>query len=189
MRIISGKLGGRVLKVPSGLPVRPTTDRTKEALFNMLAHRFDFEELRVLDLFCGTGNISLECASRGAASIVSIDKDKRCVQAVKQFFKDFSIENAKVLQADVFKFVKNIETELKDHLPFDLIFLDPPYAIPHQAELVQQLLQKHCLHPQGWLIIEHSSLLSFEGQEKFLFVRKYGSSSLSFFGETEERKE
>jgi 16S rRNA (guanine966-N2)-methyltransferase len=182
MRIISGKLGGRVLKVPAGLPVRPTTDRTKEALFNMLAHRFDFEGLTVLDLFCGTGNISLECFSRGAENIIAVDKDKRCVQAVKQFFKDFEVQKGQVIQADVFTFATKIETTLANAIPFDLIFLDPPYAIANQVALVQTLLNKNILAPEGWLIIEHNSVFSFEQEEKFLFVRKYGSSSLSFFG-------
>lgn len=180
MRIISGKLGGRVLNVPKGLPVRPTTDRTKEALFNILSNRFDFEGLRVLDLFCGTGNISLECFSRGAANIVAIDKDKRCVQAVKHFFKEFGVGEGRVLQADIFKEAAKFNTLLNQS--FDLVFLDPPYAHPNQHELVSTLFAQGLLSEHGLLVIEHSTLLSFGELSQFQEVRKYGSSAISFLG-------
>lgn len=181
MRIISGTLGGRVLKVPSNLPVRPTTDRTKESLFNIIGNTFDFEGLSVLELCCGTGNIGIEFWSRGATKIVAIDKDKRCVQAVKNLYKEFEITGGTVLQADIVKFV----AENRAQQSFDIVFIDPPYAMANQRELLATIFEQKWCKIGGWLILEHTSMNSYEQEPYFLFCRKYGSSSISFFGEKE----
>ncbi|MBX7242859.1 MAG: 16S rRNA (guanine(966)-N(2))-methyltransferase RsmD [Bacteroidia bacterium] len=184
MRIISGKLGGRVLKVPGNLPVRPTTDRTKEALFNIIAAQKEMEGISVLDICCGTGNIGIEFFSRGADCIIAVDKDRRCVAAVKDLFKSLGIENGKVIQAEAGKFAENPLKYLPEETrQFDMIFMDPPYALPNQQEIILKLFSFDLLKPDGWLILEHSSLLSFSAVKHYLFTRKYGSSSLSFFGE------
>ncbi len=186
MRIISGKLGGRVLKVPGNLPVRPTTDRTKEALFNIIAAQKEMEGMFVLDLCCGTGNIGIEFFSRGATHIISVDKDRRCVATVKDLFKTLNIEKGKVIQADIVKFAENPLKFLPEETrQFDMIFMDPPYALPNQQELIVKLFSFGLLKAEGWLILEHSSLLAFSGVKNYLFTRKYGSSSLSFFGKNE----
>ncbi|MEM7658133.1 MAG: 16S rRNA (guanine(966)-N(2))-methyltransferase RsmD [Bacteroidota bacterium] len=179
MRIISGKYGGRTLKIPKGLPVRPTTDRTKESLFNILHQRVDWEGLRVLDLFSGTGNISFECWSRGAAEVVSVDRHPRCVRAIKQGLQALG-QTGKVIQSDVRSFLK------KGGGPFDLIFLDPPYDMEGQEELLELLWKNNWLAEDGWLIIEHRSQKSFDSLPHFAFRRDYGSSSLSFFQRGED---
>ena len=188
MRIIAGKLGGRVLKVPNNLPVRPTTDRTKESLFNIIAAQKDMEGMEILDICCGTGNIGIEFFSRGATKIVSVDKDRRCVAAVKNLFETLNVENGKVIQADMLKFVENPFKFLGDSAPFDIIFIDPPYALPNQGAIIQKLFSFSILKEDGWIILEHSSLLSFSTIEFHLFTRKYGSSSISFFGNPEKNE-
>ncbi len=187
MRIISGKLGGRVLKVPSNLPVRPTTDRTKEALFNIIHAQKEIEDMAVLDICSGTGNIGIEFFSRGAEIIIAIDKDRRCVEAVKELYQSLGVVNGKVIQAEVTRFAENPFKFLPKSSPkFDIIFIDPPYALPNQQEIVQNLFAFGLLKEDGWLILEHNSLFSFDTVTGYLFTRKYGSSSLSFFGNDSE---
>jgi 16S rRNA (guanine966-N2)-methyltransferase len=164
MRIISGFLGGRVLKVPAGLPVRPTTDKMKEALFNILANQFEWEGLKVMDLCCGTGSLSLEFMSRGAKEVIAVDKDRRCVKTVKDFAQQLELEGLQVIQSE-----------------FDIIFADPPYHLPNQTEMIETILAKEWLSEEGWLIWEHSSLIAFDSIQGFCEERKYGSSALSFF--------
>lgn len=182
MRIIAGKLKGRVIRVPHHLPVRPTTDRTKESLFNIIGNTFDIEGMRVLELCCGTGNIGIEFWSRGATEIVAVDKDKGCVHAVKRLYEELKITGGKVVQADIVKFV----AENRNEESFDMIFIDPPYAMPHQLELIETIFVQKWCKAEGWIILEHSSRISFEDAPFFLFCRKYGSSAISFFGESEE---
>jgi 16S rRNA (guanine966-N2)-methyltransferase len=176
MRIISGKYGGRVIHSPKGLPVRPTTDRTKEALFNLLSHRLDWEGLRVLDLFAGTGNISLECWSRGAREVVSVDQNGRCVGAIKGHLRDLGIEGGKVIRMEARRFLRQSDQ------PFDLVFMDPPYAMSGQEEIITQILDQPVLAEAGILIVEHAAQVSFDHLRGFTERRDYGSSQLSFFG-------
>lgn len=175
MRVIAGKYGGRPIKTPKGLPVRPTTDRTREALFNILEQRLVWEETVVLDLFSGTGSVSLECWSRGAKSVISVDRNRKCVQAIKTLFKEFSLENGTVIQADVRQFLKT------KNASFDLIFMDPPYDMPAQEDLIKLIKERKLLSPEGTFILEHRSQKDFSQVEGFEERRDYGSSSLSFF--------
>ena len=122
MRIISGKYKGRRINPPKGLPVRPTTDMSKEALFNVLNNHFNFDSLIVLDLFAGTGNISYEFASRGSSPITSVDGDFGCVKFIKQIAAEYDFPIAAV-KSDVFKFLEKCNTS------FDIIFADPPYGL------------------------------------------------------------
>jgi len=124
MRIIGGKLKGLRLNSPAKLPVRPTTDVAKEALFNILFNQFDFEKIRVLDLFSGTGNISMEFASRGVPDICSVDRDYGCYNYLKTLVKQYDLPAIKPFKADVFKFLES-ETE-KYGLKFAVSPLDPP---------------------------------------------------------------
>jgi 16S rRNA (guanine966-N2)-methyltransferase len=179
MRIISGKYKGRILRSPKGLPVRPTTDRTKESLFNILHNWYDWEGLRVLDLFAGTGNVSLEFWSRGVAEVISVDQHRGCVKAIEAAKRTLGIEGGKVVQMDVRAFVKQF-----NGAPFDLIFMDPPYAMPRQAELVSEILQKGMLAENGTLIVEHASQIKMNQLEGFEMEKTYGSSRLSFFSLT-----
>ena len=176
MRIIGGKLKGLRLNPPSKLPVRPTTDSAKEALFNILYNQFDFDTIRVLDLFSGTGNISLEFASRGVLSVTSVDRDFGCYQYLKNTALQHSLETIQPNKADVFKFLE-LETE-----KYDLIFADPPYDLPQMNIIAPTIFKLNILQPGGYLIIEHPSMKKLDNDPHFLEQRKYGSSSFSFFG-------
>jgi 16S rRNA (guanine966-N2)-methyltransferase len=175
MRIISGKFRGRVIRPPKGLPVRPTTDQAKEALFNILSHRMDFEDLRVLDAFAGTGNMSYEFLSRGVADLVAVDADAKCVQFIQSSFRELGAHGAKAIKQPVEKFFQGPVQE------FDLIFMDPPYAMAGQDALVSHILAGGWLAADGVLILEHSSLQDFSGLAEFVELRNYGGSSFSFF--------
>lgn len=175
MRIIGGKLKGLRLNPPGKLPVRPTTDSAKEALFNILYNQFDFESLKVLDLFSGTGNISLEFASRGAYSITSVDRDFGCYNYLKTVAKQYSLDAVQPVKADVLKYLE-LETD-----QYDLIFVDPPYDLPQMNQIAPIVFRKNILKPDGCLIVEHHSMKKIDNDPHFIEQRKYGSSSFSFF--------
>lgn len=179
MRIIGGKFKGQRLNPPANLPVRPTTDQAKEALFNILYNQFDFENIKVLDLFSGTGNISMEFASRGVPEIYSVDRDFGCINYLKSLIKQFNLSNIKTIKSDVFKYLE-LENE-----QFDLIFADPPYDLPQMNIIASKVLEKDLLKPGGYLIIEHPSMKKIDNHPLFIEQRKYGSSSFSFFGKNE----
>ncbi|MBT8312349.1 MAG: 16S rRNA (guanine(966)-N(2))-methyltransferase RsmD [Eudoraea sp.] len=176
MRIISGKYKGKRLRAPKNLPVRPTTDMAKEALFNILQNHFDFEAISVLDLFSGTGNISFEFASRGTAQIVSVDKDYRCVKFIASVSKELGL-NIRTFKDDAFKFLER--TDLK----FDLIFADPPYNmdLTEFNKIVTRVFRHDLLKEHGMLIIEHSKHTDLSELPYFIEQRKYGGSVFSFF--------
>jgi 16S rRNA (guanine(966)-N(2))-methyltransferase RsmD len=175
MRIIGGKLKGLRFYPPTNLPVRPTTDMAKEALFNILNNQVDFEDLKVLDLFSGTGNISMEFASRGAREVVSVDIHMGCIKYLKDIAKQHRIETITSFKADVLKFLKE-ETET-----FDLIFADPPYDLPQIPLIAELVFERELLKEQGILIIEHPSTKKLDNHPNFAEQRKYGNSSFSFF--------
>ncbi|MBO6828900.1 RsmD family RNA methyltransferase [Allomuricauda sp.] len=181
MRIISGKYKGKRLTAPKKLPVRPTTDMAKEALFNILNNRFYFDELKVLDLFSGTGNISFEFASRGTERITAVDGFQGCVRYISKtaIELDFSINTVK---SDVYKFLEGTSE------PFDLIFADPPYDFDTEQflKIADLVFAKNLLLPDGVLIIEHSDQTDLSEHPKFSEQRKYGGSIFSFFEEKEE---
>ncbi|NEU08317.1 methyltransferase domain-containing protein [Flavihumibacter sp. R14] len=176
MRIIGGRLKGLRINPPANLPVRPTTDLAKEALFNILYNQFDFEDIRVLDLFSGTGNISLEFASRGVPEVVAVDRDFGCFNYLKKISKELKVETIKLYKADVFKFLE-LETE-----PFDLIFADPPYDLTRIPEIAKVVFDRALVKEGGYLIIEHPSMKKLDNHPNFKEQRLYGSSSFSFFG-------
>lgn len=180
MRIIGGTLKGLRLNPPKNLPVRPTTDLAKEALFNILQNQIDFEGLTVLDLFCGTGNISLEFASREAAQVISVDRNIQCIHYVKDTARQHKLEQIKTYKADVFKFLE-METE-----KYDLIFADPPYDLNRIPEIPKAIFEKCLLNPDGLLIVEHQSLQNLSNHPAFVEQRKYGHSSFSFFKDRNE---
>lgn len=175
MRIIGGKLKGLRLNPPPNLPVRPTTDMAKEALFNILYNQYDFEELKVLDLFSGTGSLSLEFASRGCPSVVSVDKNTGCYNYLKNTAKQHGLSAILPQRADVFKYLAQ-ETET-----FDLIFADPPFDIPQIPLIPQLVFERNLLRAEGVLIVEHPTLKKLDDHPNFIEQRKYGYSSFSFF--------
>ncbi len=177
MRIIGGSLAGRKLFPPSNLPVRPTTDLAKEAIFNVLHFRFELNEVEVLDLFAGTGSIAFEFASRGAKSILAIDGHAFCLQFIKQQSDQFGIKSITTIKADVFKWLDRAPNK-----QFDFIFADPPYADPKITSLPAQVFNANLLKPDGWLILEHPAHISFSWNQHFIEHRKYGKTVFSIFG-------
>ncbi len=175
MRIIGGSLKGIRLHPPQNLPVRPTTDIAKEALFNILNNQITLENLEVLDLFSGTGNISLEFASRGAVSVKAVDKNFGCYQHLKKTAEQLQITTIEMLKADVFKFLKS-ETK-----KYDLIFADPPYDISQIPQIAEMVFEQNLLKENGLLIIEHQSNQDLSKHGNFAEKRKYGYSAFSFF--------
>ncbi len=175
MRIISGTLGGRVLHPPRNLPVRPTTDFAKTALFNILTNRIDIESANVLDLCCGTGSISLECASRGAKNVTAIDTHGNCVKFVSDTAKLMGLPNLKTFKADIFKFIES------ERNSFDFIFADPPYEATWIEQISPAVFQHKLLAANGILIIEHGPKTNLSALPNFIEKRTYGNVNFSIF--------
>ncbi len=175
MRIVSGQYRGFRFDPPSKIPARPTTDKSKESLFNILQSRFQLDGCIALDLFSGTGNIAYELASQGAESITAVDLNFSSVDYIKQIFKALGFEKFKVIKADVFKWIKQNET-----IKFDLIFADPPYDHIGMSQLPELIFNHHLLAPDGLLVIEHRASLTFQNEHLKNF-RDYGQSRFSFF--------
>ncbi|MDR6844337.1 RsmD family RNA methyltransferase [Flavobacterium granuli] len=176
MRIISGKYKGRRISPPKGLPVRPTTDMSKEALFNVLNNHFSFDSLKVLDLFAGTGNISYEFASRGSTPITSVDGDFGCVKFIKQVAAEYDF-NIAATKSDVFSFLEKNKTS------YDIIFADPPYGLDQKIfeKIVLLVFEKGLLNEEGMMVIEHSKYTKLDHMINFSFQKSYGGSIFSFF--------
>ena len=176
MRIISGLYKARRITAPKSLPVRPTTDIAKEALFNILNNRFDFEIISVLDLFAGTGNISYEFASRGVKEIVCVDAHFGCVKFIKKTALEFSFPIS-TFKSDSHKYLS------KTKQSFDIIFADPPYDLSEEKfeNIVSLVFENTIVKENGLLIIEHSKHMDLETHPNFIEARKYGGSVFSFF--------
>jgi 16S rRNA (guanine966-N2)-methyltransferase len=176
MRIISGKWGGRKISPPANMPnTRPTTDIAKEGLFNILQNRMDLDGITTLDLFGGTGSISYELASRGAADLTIIEKDAVMHAFIKKNLDMLGAENAKVLKMDVFAYLDTCTG------PFDLIFAGPPYALGSIDELPKIIVARQLIAKDGFFILEHTPRNQYEKFAGFSFRRNYGSTLFSFF--------
>ena len=175
MRIITGNRRGKVIRAPRNLPVRPTTDFAKSALFNILNNHFDFEEIRVLDLFCGTGNISYEFLSRGCTNVTCVDNNSDCLRFVREFGEKNFPEKLHTIRSDAFRFIKKCNSK------FDIIFADPPFKMENVWELPDLILENNLLDENGWLILEHSSNSKPSCKSVINETRKYGHTSFSFF--------
>lgn len=175
MRIISGLHKGRILHPPKGLPIRPTTDLAKESLFNILNNYIDFEEISVLDLFAGTGNISLEFASRGAKSVLSVDINTHCLDFIKKMISDLKFINMRVVKSNVITFLS------KSAGKYDVIFADPPYDMKDRQVIPELIFSHNLLDEDGWLVLEHDVFISFKEHPRFVEERKYGKVHFSFF--------
>ena len=176
IRIISGIHKGRRLSAPKSLPVRPTTDRAKEALFNILAHEIYWPQCSVLDLFSGTGNLSYECASRGCPHVVAVDAHAGCVKFIEKTSNLLAIP-VTVFKRDVSAFLKRCTES------FDLVFADPPYDFSQEqlSEIVSLCFERELVNEDGILIVEHSTKRDLSELEHFDSARKYGSTIFSFF--------
>jgi 16S rRNA (guanine(966)-N(2))-methyltransferase RsmD len=175
MRIISGKFKSKRLQAPKKLPVRPTTDIAKEALFNILNNLYYFHEIAVLDLFSGTGNISYEFGSRGTEKITSVDENFGCIKYINQISDELEL-GITTVKSDVFKYLERTNTK------FDVIFADPPYGFEDVLfeKIVELVFKNQLLDEGGVLIIEHSKFTKFNNP-LISYEKKYGGSVFSFF--------
>jgi 16S rRNA (guanine966-N2)-methyltransferase len=176
MRIVSGKYKGKRIIAPGNLPVRPTTDMAKEALFNILNNDYYFDQIAVLDLFSGIGSISFEFASRGTTDIVAVDAHNGCVKFLEKISAELQT-GIQIVKSDAFSFLERTNRK------FDVIFADPPYEMEdHKFEkLISLVFDRDLLNANGTLIIEHSRQTDVSGQPNFDQIRKYGSNVFSFF--------
>jgi 16S rRNA (guanine(966)-N(2))-methyltransferase RsmD len=176
LRIISGKYKGKRLVAPKKLPVRPTTDFAKEALFNILMHRFNFDEISLLDLYAGTGNISYEFGSRGTKDITAIDSYYGCVKYINSISEELNF-SIKTIKSDVLKYLGSTVTKSS------VVFADPPYNISMDAFMliINTVFNRDLLHEEGLLIIEHSKHTDLSRNPHFTDARRYGGSVFSFF--------
>lgn len=176
MRIIGGKHKGRNIEVLNTFKDRPTTDIAKEALFNIVDIRYEFDNLAICDLFTGTGSISFEFASRGVGSVTCVDSNRQYINHIsKQAKQLFPNLNLIAINADVFEFVK------KHPLNFDIIFADPPYDMENIELLPKLIFENKYFNTECLVIIEHSKRLNFQDIPQFKQERKYGKVHFSFF--------
>lgn len=173
MRIISGSHKSRQIIAPSNLPVHPTTDMAKTALFNILNSYFNIEDLNVLDLFAGTGNISYEFASRGSHSITSVDTEKNCTTFIQATATKLNFDKIRVINSDVFSFLEKANDK------YDLIFADPPYAMENIEQIAGLVFKRELLNKDGWLVVEHSKRNNFSEHPNFYQHRVYGKVNFS----------
>lgn len=155
--------------------MRPTTDRAKESLFNIISNNFEIDELNVLDIFSGTGNIAFEFASRGAAKVTAVDLHDKCVLFIKSVKAKLKLTQLTALKKDAFAFLKSTPEK------YDIIFADAPYAHKQMMEIPRLVREKNLLTEKGWLIVEHESLLDLDNEPGFFDKRIYGQSAFSFF--------
>jgi 16S rRNA (guanine966-N2)-methyltransferase len=176
MRIIGGEHGGRKFNPPGNMPyTRPTTDIAKEGLFNILQHKLDFESLKTLDLFGGTGSISYELASRGVPDLTIVEKDAQMYAFIKKTAEELRIDNMKIVKADVLKFIDNCTDR------FDFIFAGPPYALTAIDDLPRKIFDKRLLNKDGWFVLEHTPRNDYKTFPFYKSERNYGTTIFSMF--------
>ncbi|MDX5429398.1 MAG: RsmD family RNA methyltransferase [Bacteroidota bacterium] len=175
MRIVSGKFRGKIIVAPKNLPVRPTTDMAKESLFNILNNYYHFDQVEVLDLFAGTGNITYEFGSRGTESITAVDLDRDCTRFIRKTSEAMGLDSVKVYQEDAIQFLK------KAYQTWDIIFADPPYDHPQVEQIPDVVLDRELLKEGGMLVLEHSEDHDFSDHPGFYDSRKYGRVHFTLF--------
>ncbi len=176
MRIISGKHKSKRLTAPKNLPVRPTTDMAKEALFNIINNSYYFNDIAVLDLFSGTGNISYEFGSRGTENITAVDDNFGCIKYINTTSKELDL-NINTIKSDVFKYLE------KSNAKFDIIFADPPYEMELELfeKIIDLIFDNNLLNKEGTLVMEHSKRTDLVNHKHFSYSKKYGGNMFSFF--------
>ncbi len=175
MRIITGQYKGRHFDIPRTFKARPTTDFAKENIFNVLQGYIDFEGAEALDLFAGTGSISLELTSRGCAKVISVEADRDHAHFIRECFKKLGEERDILIKGDVFRFLKTCKQK------FDFIFADPPYALKELPQIPDLILEGGLLKEEGILVFEHGKNYAFSSHPRFLEQRSYGSVNFSLF--------
>lgn len=176
MRVISGIYKSRRFDVPHSFKARPTTDFAKENLFNVLSNRLDFEDGPcALDLFAGTGSISIELVSRGCQQVVSVEKDRDHYAFICKVMKEVKTDKCLPIRGDVFKYIQGCRQQ------FDFVFADPPYELPNLETLPDLVFEHGLLKPGGLFVLEHGKKNNFEQHPRFVERRVYGSVNFSFF--------
>lgn len=182
MRIITGKYKGRRFDVPRTFKARPTTDFAKENLFNVLNGYIDLDGTMALDLFAGTGSISLELLSRGCAQVISVEKDRDHHAFISQCLKKLDDSNGIVIRGDVFRFIKSCKQR------FDFIFADPPYALDNISQIPRLVMESGMLTEGGIFVMEHGKDNDFSQLMGFIDHRSYGSVNFSLFQHQETKE-
>lgn len=175
MRIVAGRFKGKRITPPKGIKARPTTDFAKEALFNILQHSTALEGIRVLDLFAGSGGISLEFLSRGATEVISVEQDAALYSHLLRTARELGTENWHAVKADVFSYINS------DRSTYDVIFADPPFDMEGTEGLPALIRESGLLAPDGLLMIEHYKRLDLSSDIWFDVCRKYSNIHFSFF--------
>ncbi len=175
MRIITGTYKGRHFDIPRSFKARPTTDFAKENIFNVLKGYIDFEGCTALDLFSGTGSISLELVSRECRQVVSVEADRDHHAFIKQCLKKLGTDRCIAIRGDVFRFIRTC------HQQFDMIFADPPYALPELPQIPDLIFERNLLKEDGVLVFEHGKNNDFSAHVRFVEHRSYGSVNFSIF--------
>ncbi|MDE5607822.1 MAG: RsmD family RNA methyltransferase [Muribaculaceae bacterium] len=176
MRIIRGKYGRRRFDVPTNITARPTTDFARENIFNVLENLVDFDsEPDALDLFAGTGAITLEFLSRGCRTVTAVEKATTQYNFIRKVASQLNVSNLRLIKGDVFQFVRTASRK------YDIIFADPPYDLPNFGEIPQLILSSDMLKDDTIFIIEHSKNYDFSSLPHFLEHRAYGSVNFSIF--------
>jgi 16S rRNA (guanine966-N2)-methyltransferase len=183
LRIVSGKLKGLRFNPPKSFPSRPTTDYAKEALFNILHHEFNLDEIDVLDLCSGTGSISLEFASRNAKRVTSVDVHGKSLAFLADLAKKHQLTQISTIKQDILQFLEQTGDQ------YDIIFADPPFKSTIYQEIPRIIFGRKLLSPGGLLIVEHGRENSFDAVPQFLYMRNYGGVQFSFFAEDDEHTE
>lgn len=181
MRIITGKLKGRNIPIPKTGELRPTSDRTKEGLFSVMAARIYFEGTTVLDLFAGSGNLGFEAISRGSDRVLFVDQNPDHIRHIQQLATEFDIEN------QILCVVSDVETYLESPgNTYDFVFADPPYDCFNMEQMIDSVMEKGWLKEDGWFILEHDKRHDFSSHKMCVFSKAYGRTIVSIFKETSE---
>lgn len=175
MRIITGKYKGRHFDIPRTFKARPTTDFAKENIFNVLNGYIDFDGASALDLFAGTGSISLEMLSRGCRPVVSVEADRDHARFISECMKKIGTVDNLLIRGDVFRFIKRCREQ------FDLIFADPPYALEELPTIPSLVFEHNLLKADGIFVFEHGKDFDFSADPHFVEHRNYGSVNFSLF--------
>jgi len=176
VRIISGKFRGRKITPPRGLPVRPTTDFAKTGLFNILSARYNLSQLKVADLFSGTGSLTYEFLSRGCPEVTAVDSDTGCIRFIRKMLEEMNAPvKVTAMRSDALEWLKSTGEV------FDLIVADPPFERTPADQITDLVLSRKLLRPGGLLIIEHATGNDLSALVGFRGARKYGAVTFSFF--------
>ncbi|MBR6456975.1 MAG: RsmD family RNA methyltransferase [Bacteroidales bacterium] len=175
MRIIGGALKGKMILPPAGYKARPTTDFAREALFNILDNEYEFEDLKVLDLFGGTGAVSFEFGSRGVGRVWCVEMARENASFIKREAQRLGLENVTMVRDNVFDFLTVC------HEKFDIIFADPPYALEGLETIPDKVFERDILHPDCYFILEHGGEHNFREHPRFFKEREYGRVHFTFF--------